>query len=84
MPQGQAKPAGRAALTVKQRQRCPGRGGAKHSIGVYGMDFYAGPVLPQGTRRGAEYQVEVETSCPRTEVGRNFRPAWQVPPGQAP
>ena len=44
---------------VQQRRgRCPGKGGAKKAARAYTSDFYAGPVVPQGARRGSQYQVE--------------------------
>ena len=63
-PQGQAKPAGRAAPTAGHRERYPGRGGAKRSIGAYGMDFYARPVLPR---------------APGTDCGTKWRGSRTVP-----
>ena len=31
-----------------QKAKCPGKGGAKRSVGAYASDFYVGPVLPPG------------------------------------
>ena len=43
---------------TRPRERCPGKGGAKKAAGAYASDFYAGPVLPEGARRGVQYRVE--------------------------
>ena len=44
--------------------KCPGKGGAKRSVGAYASDFYAGPVLPPGTRRGPQCCVTEEPDSP--------------------
>ena len=43
---------------AQPRERCPGKGGAKKAARAYTNDFYAGPVLPEGARRGVQYRVE--------------------------
>ena len=43
---------------TQPRERCPGKGGAKKAARAYTSDFYAGPVLPEGARRGVQYRVE--------------------------
>ena len=52
------------------------------------MDFYAGPVLPEGTRRGPQYQAEEQTSpdsCPRTDGGYTlFTPQGKCPRARCP
>ena len=47
-----------------QKAKCPGKGGAKRSAGAYTSDFYAGPVLPPGTRRGPQHCVTEEADIP--------------------
>ena len=37
---------------AQQRERCPGKGGGKKAAKAYASDFYAGPVVPEGARRG--------------------------------
>ena len=56
-----------AKLARKQQSkkaRCPGKGGAKRSAGAYASDFYAGPVVPPGARRGPQYRVTDEEDVP--------------------
>ena len=43
---------------AQPRERCPGKGGAKKVARAYTSDFYAGPVIPEGARRGVQYRVE--------------------------
>ena len=43
---------------TRPRERCPGKGGAKKAAKTYASDFYAGPILPEGARRGIQYKVE--------------------------
>ena len=47
-----------------QDVKCPGKGGAQRSAGAYASDFYAGPVLPPGTRRGPQYCPTEEPDLP--------------------
>ena len=44
--------------STRPRERCPGKGGAKKAARAYASDFYVGPVLPEGARRGVPYRVE--------------------------
>ena len=53
----QGKPAMSPGGNSRQQERCPGKGGAKKTVGAYASDFYAGPIMPQGGRRGQQYQV---------------------------
>ena len=43
----QGKPATSPGDSLGQRERCPGKGGAKKTDGAYASEFYAGPVIPQ-------------------------------------
>ena len=62
-----------------QEVKCPGKGGAKRSAGAYASDFYAGPVLPPGTRRGPRYCVTEEPDSP-AGAARCGRTALFTPP----
>ena len=62
-----------------QEVKCPGKGGAKRSAGAYASDFYAGPVLPPGTRRGPQYCVTEEPDPP-AGAARCGRTALFTPP----
>ena len=62
-----------------QEVKCPGKGGAKRSAGAYASDFYAGPVLPPGTRRGPQYCVTEEPDFP-AGAARCGRTALFTPP----
>ena len=62
-----------------QEVKCPGKGGAKRSAGAYASDFYAGPVLPPGTRRGPQYCVTEEPDLP-AGAARCGRTALFTPP----
>ena len=53
----QWKPEASPGGDLGQRERCPGKGGAKKTAGAYASDFYAGPIIPQGARKGPQYQV---------------------------
>ena len=65
----QGKPAASPGYSLAQRERCPGKGGAKKMAGAYANDFYAGPVIPQGARRGPQYQVMEPEDDPVSNVG---------------
>ena len=69
---GQSKPTGRARSVAGHRERCPGRRGAKRSVGAYTVDFYAGPVMSQGTRRGPQWRSRGTTTKQRSP-GRGGR-----------
>ena len=43
---------------TRPREQCPGKGGAKTAARAYTSDLYAGPILPEGVRRGVQYGVE--------------------------
>ena len=72
----QAKP---AREQQSKKARCPGKGGAKRSAGAYTSDFYAGPVIPPGARRGPQYRVTDEEDIP-AEPACNDRAALFTPP----
>ena len=59
--------------------KCPGKGGAKRSAGAYASDFYVGPVIPPGARRGPQYCVTEEVDIP-AEPACNDRAALFTPP----
>ena len=61
------------------RTHCPGKGGAKRSAGAYTSDFYAGPVIPPGARRGPPYCVNKEADIP-AEPASSDRAALFTPP----
>ena len=60
----------------QQRERCPGMGGAKRAARAYTGDFYAGPVPPEGTRRGSQYPVEQQ----RDDAAKGGGPVLLTPP----
>ena len=62
-----------------RKARCPGKGGAKHSAGAYASDFYAGPVIPPGARRGPQYRVTDAEDVP-AELACIDRAALFTPP----
>ena len=68
-----------ASAQQPQEVKCPGKGGAKRSAGAYASDFYAGPVLPPGTRRGPQYCVTKEPDSP-AGAARGGRTALFTPP----
>ena len=70
------KPAASPGDSLGQPERCPGKGEANKTAGVYASDFYAGPIIPQGARRGPQYQV-VE---PKDGPMPNARAALFSPP----
>ena len=72
----QAKPAGEQQ---SKKARCPGKGGGKRSAGAYASDFYAGPVIAPGARRGPQYRVTDEEDIP-PEPACNDRTALFTPP----
>ena len=47
----QGKPAASPGDRLGQRERCPGKGGAKRRAGAYASDFYVGPIIPGGPQR---------------------------------
>ena len=65
----QGKLAASPGDSLGQRERCPGKGGAKKTAGAYAGDFYAGPVIPHGARRGPQYQVVEPEDDPVSKVG---------------
>ena len=65
----QGKPGASSGDSLGQRERCLGKGGAKKTAGAYAGDFYAGPVIPQGARRGPQYQVTGPKEDPLSNVG---------------
>ena len=68
-----------ASAQQPQEVKCPGKGGAKRSAGAYASDFYAGPVLPPGMRRGPQYCVTEEPDSP-AGAARCGRTALFTPP----
>ena len=62
-----------------QKAKCRGKGGVKRSAGVYASDFYAGPLLPPGTRRGPQYCVTEEADI-LAGPARSDRTALFTPP----
>ena len=52
-PKAEARTSNALGGGPQQRERCPGKGGAKRATRAYASNFYAGPVLPEGTRRGS-------------------------------
>ena len=68
-----------ASAQQPQKAKCPGKGGAKRSAGAYARDFYAGPVLPPGTRQGPRYCVTKEPDAP-AGTARSDRTALFTPP----
>ena len=66
---------------------CPGKGGAKRSVGAYASDFYAGPVMPLGARRGPKCRVADEedaTAGSTDRWGGAVYPAAEVQDGKTP
>ena len=72
----QAKPAGEQQ---SKKARCPGKGGAKRLVGAYTSDFFAGPVIPPGARRGPRDRVTDAEDIPAEPVC-NDRTALFTPP----
>ena len=68
-----------ASAQQPQEVKCPGKGGAKRSAGAYASDFYAGPVLPPGTRRGPPYCVTEEPDSPAGTARCDRTPLF-IPP----
>ena len=62
-----------------RKERCPGKGGAKRSARAYTSDFYAGPVMPPGARRGPQSQVAGEEDA-TAEAVRSGGAALFTPP----
>ena len=67
--------------STRPRERCLGKGGAKKAARTYTTDFYVGPVLPEGARRGVQYRVEepsgeAATPAPRGGAVLFTPPQW--------
>ena len=65
----QGKLAAASGDSLGQRERCPGKGGAKKATGAYASDFYTCPVIPQEARRGPQYRVTEPEGDPMPSVG---------------
>ena len=83
----QGQSANRQNDNAQPRERCPGRGGAKKAARVYAGDFYAGPVLLEGTRRGVRYKVEEPSGDAATSAPGGgavlFTPPQRCAPGNS-
>ena len=64
--------------------RRPGQGGAKRSMGVGAMAFYASPVMPQGARWGPQYQVGEQGDHPQVAGQAVFIPLSKCPQARRP
>ena len=68
---------------AQQKQKCPGKGGAKRTANTYAGDFYAAPVVPDGVRRGPQYQVLAPPDDPEGPMPRGGLPLF-TPPQRCP